>query len=1475
MKTIKFEHNGKLHNLGFEDKEHPRTSHEIYNDAWHKERGEHDMEKWFRRHATEDDVRKILKHFHHDLPFINEHEYKGDDPDGLIKKPIDYHKHGILERHPEYNDILKDARHYLPDHLGDYGDEEHYDDMHDRFLDHAHAHAHEAAGKAVEDRMEKEPIRKRRRFQLKPTDEQMKKLEESGLDKYFGQYPSMGHVDYDLPANGDLRVQDMQTDMDKSPYRKVRERAEEMHRNGEITGRHMDDMLRNTIESHNPDHHDFIKDLLFEGHDPKEVLRAAFDRHMKNYGVRGEEGVFQGESLRKDDEEKTPEDAVRVFKEIMGEGVPESQDELKAFIEKYQQHPESADIEKSSVKALESNMPENMAPWTAAYLKHTPPAISKQLMEVIKNKSTLFEDPLFHKLLAQEMPHMPDDALHVAINSLGTDGFSEEGLNHVVPRVLDMEDNDSKKTYLKELLTNPHINEKHIKKMLDQGHDFAMWHNEAPKDAKEKFMEKADPQQIFKAYADNTEHFSDEDYKKLLEDPRFNTEENQHFKRSMISSGQGERPLEMLYPHMTDEQKKAHVSGYPQEIVGTHWAVPFTVDAAKSDDNYFKSEMSKLLTDHFRDMVDGYGRGVGLPQDFANEALKLMTSTESHRSREAMKKFLDVHHDHLTPDQKEQIANVPFHLGTAARHDSPWGDEIREDILKNPHDHTPDAIGHAVSGMSEKQASRYVAPFQQAAAGGDIEGFMQQHFPTAISPQTPHGVRMIADPDFNEENEQGAPGKMKYSWLVNDVPAEFGQGMEGPYAVEAKTPKWFDTVEDAKNHASQVFGEGVDRGMMHNIVHSLLGNKHIQGKLDVPEMIEMLHDSGINFNHLIYEDILHDMDDEQLEALADHDKTQGDYVSDLGHRHPLSGFRDEMRRQLQDRGFVNSEDMVTMRHDTAKLREIRDKIEETGGEVPKREIERMGYNLSALGLVDKITPQGKLSAESVQQAINELPKHTYGVDHTQFGTNTKDGQAEYHYADESDVEHEESPNDDDYEAAREDAEEAYSIEQYFKDHGDYEDIDPNDEHWQQYLTGEREDWEMDNPHHDPDYHHWAKQLADKASSDGDSTRGRYDKMYDDDDYLGTNTADPTVDPVWNQEFDHLPGKKSEKKKKFEEFKKLAQQIPDTPDASHVDYQDFADAWAPKISIAPDHVPHSYHEVFGRGINQEDHPDYEKHVKKAQDTHAANENLWDYDRVADGYREHLDEDVSDRAWDRFHDRQGSNESDRNLADQEQRHNYDHSDVFQLNWTNKHVKQMKEAGVYGTFQKFANNSKTDDSIHPEGPNTIGWVRYTKGDDGFHIDEIQSPLGQDFHKSRAKQRRAIEQGNLAPADAEKHKEQLAHMDKINEILFGGTTKHPNNVIHDAFHQYLRDQGHTGKKVHIFQLPEAQEKGGHRRDQPAAHMRETYDKWPKKQGGYKPAKYGEIQTQYGDRWKGKNTWGKVLRKMEELKEKIDGHNT
>jgi len=154
---------------------------------------------------------------------------------------------------------------------------------------------------------------------------------------------------------------------------------------------------------------------------------------------------------------------------------------------------------------------------------------------------------------------------------------------------------------------------------------------------------------------------------------------------------------------------------------------------------------------------------------------------------------------------------------------------------------------------------------------------------------------------------------------------------------------------------------------------------------------------------------------------------------------------------------------------------------------------------------------------------------------------------------------------------------------------------------------------------------------------------------------------------------------------------------------------------------------------------------------------------------------------------------------------QRHSDEKQGVFQLNYTQDQVAQMEKEGVLPTFQKI--HEATFRSGHPVRPNTLGWVRYTGNPEtGFHIDEVQTDFGQSMIKKVAEQaKEALRTGAISEEQAEDAMKRAKdyypeeHVQKITNILFGN--RHPSEVLHEAFKEYMRQKGFGNTPVHIWQ--------------------------------------------------------------------------
>lgn len=175
-----------------------------------------------------------------------------------------------------------------------------------------------------------------------------------------------------------------------------------------------------------------------------------------------------------------------------------------------------------------------------------------------------------------------------------------------------------------------------------------------------------------------------------------------------------------------------------------------------------------------------------------------------------------------------------------------------------------------------------------------------------------------------------------------------------------------------------------------------------------------------------------------------------------------------------------------------------------------------------------------------------------------------------------------------------------------------------------------------------------------------------------------------------------------------------------------------------------------------------------------------------------------------------------------------------------------------------------------------------------DGVFVDEVQSDFGQSFIRQIQQQGRAhaeqeADQRGLAGDERARHVEQrMADFNRqaqermgmdasqqevghnlLSHILFGG--RHPNEVLHEAFQQHLRQTGQVGRQVHVHSVESKGRISGLNPSKPApGHFNVTYEDVPKKLG-MEPTTYGQLSTQDSPTWQGKRTWGGQVRKYEQ----------
>ena len=181
---------------------------------------------------------------------------------------------------------------------------------------------------------------------------------------------------------------------------------------------------------------------------------------------------------------------------------------------------------------------------------------------------------------------------------------------------------------------------------------------------------------------------------------------------------------------------------------------------------------------------------------------------------------------------------------------------------------------------------------------------------------------------------------------------------------------------------------------------------------------------------------------------------------------------------------------------------------------------------------------------------------------------------------------------------------------------------------------------------------------------------------------------------------------------------------------------------------------------------------------------------------------------------------------------QNHSSMGTQVLKVLPTAETLAQFKQNGLHEAFADMSLDHMEEGTAHPTAPFHMGWIRYNvdKANKEIFIDEIQSDLYSSFRR-------------LMKDPKVKNKEQ---MQSVMDTLFG--KHHPSEVLHEAAHQYFRDQGFHGYKVHIHSSKSKAIMSLEDQDKPVpAHFKEGYEAVPKKMG-YTPAKYGDLNIETGD---------------------------
>lgn len=163
------------------------------------------------------------------------------------------------------------------------------------------------------------------------------------------------------------------------------------------------------------------------------------------------------------------------------------------------------------------------------------------------------------------------------------------------------------------------------------------------------------------------------------------------------------------------------------------------------------------------------------------------------------------------------------------------------------------------------------------------------------------------------------------------------------------------------DHSNHDLARGVVDSTSFRDPHTEIRN-HPEYKSLVQKLIDHPNDG-------ISSDAVQQVEPDQLEGLMNHLKE---------HIRLAAG------KQLEPKGIYPKDRMVGISFDTGKLRLARDIAEEAGGKIPKKELEKRGFNLDSLGIKKFVSPKGEITSQDIQSHIDGLPKTEYGFNFGQW-----------------------------------------------------------------------------------------------------------------------------------------------------------------------------------------------------------------------------------------------------------------------------------------------------------------------------------------------------------------------------------------------------------------------------------------------------------------------------------------------------------
>ena len=197
---------------------------------------------------------------------------------------------------------------------------------------------------------------------------------------------------------------------------------------------------------------------------------------------------------------------------------------------------------------------------------------------------------------------------------------------------------------------------------------------------------------------------------------------------------------------------------------------------------------------------------------------------------------------------------------------------------------------------------------------------------------------------------------------------------------EKNPPEWLEEIADKCDLKKVKFSKYCAAVVTHILTGNSEGIVSRAQKIE-PEVIkEMIRESALQKNEGKFEILKKDESLKEQKEILNHPNTSSSVLRGLADNpnvHP------EIKKLVKQKLGIKS---VSFSLNTNKLRELRDHLDEQhSGVAHKNTLKQHGYDTQALGINHLLDSKGNLSSKSVQQHIDSQPKLNYEVGSTTYG----------------------------------------------------------------------------------------------------------------------------------------------------------------------------------------------------------------------------------------------------------------------------------------------------------------------------------------------------------------------------------------------------------------------------------------------------------------------------------------------------------